>query len=199
MLISAQLNDTNFELSSDYQDFSLFFTEFALEFPDQNLEIFTTSNRKTHNGTVEITDYFNNDNFFRVKFRWSNDYIVTQWSYNIFKNQKYMFINLDREVKTSWVYANHQQCAMANPDFDNFYIVNYENEWFQTMDRGNAGAGSEEGAASYQHTAFAAQNTGKATRFPAFGWYQTEQDLSFGIILTSVSPNQRATSGSRDH
>lgn len=193
MLTSARVNGTQFELTSDYEDFSLFFTEFALQFPNQGLEFFSNSNRKNFNGTVEITDYYLDADFFRVKFRWSNQYIVTQWSYNIFKNQKFMFVNLDREIKTAHVYANHQQCAMANPDFDNFYIVNYENEWFQTMDRGNVGAGSAEGAANFQHTTFAAQNVGKATRFPAFGWYQSDFDLSFGIILTAVSPNQRAT------
>lgn len=193
MLTSGIIKDTDFELSSDYADFSLFFTEFALQYPNDNLEIFTTSNRKTHQGTVEITDYYLKDNFFRIQFTWTNQYIVTKWSYHFFKDRKYLVVNLDREVRTSWVYSNHQQCVMANPDFDNFYQVNYENEWFQVMDKGNVGPFAHERAANFQHTVFAAHDKGKATRFPAFGWYLTERDLTWGIVVTSVSPNQRAT------
>lgn len=193
MLTSARVHGVDFEISSDYTDYCLFFTEFAIQMSQSTKEIFTTSNRKTHGGTVDIVDYYLTDDFVRIKFRWENKYILTQWSYHIFRDRKYFYINLDREVKKSWVYANHQQCIMTNPDFDNFYLVNYENKWFQTMDKGNVGAGAHEGASRFQHTIFSSIDKGQGTRFPATGWYQTERDVTFGVIVSNVSDNQRAT------
>ena len=193
MLTSAKLSGIDFEISSDHSDYCLFFTEFAIQFEDSTGEIFTTSNRKTFGGIVNIIDLYETQTFARIKFQWENKYIITRWSYHFYKQRKYFYINVDREVRTSWVYANHQQCIMTNPDFDNIWMVNYANEWFQTMDHGNVGPFAQEREPNFQHAPFSAIDQGRGVRFPAYGWYQSDLDVTFGFIITSVSANQRAT------
>jgi hypothetical protein len=192
MLESARLKDSSFEIAADYPGFSLFFTEFGLQLPDSMYEIFTNSELKTFGGTVTATS-FEDENFARLEFVWDNPYIQTCWDYNFIPDQKYFIINLKRLVKTSAVYSNHQQCVMANSDFDNTFLVNYEGEWFQAMAKGNVGPGAMEGSASFQHSMYTAIDYGKSHRFPALGWYQSQYDVTFGIIVPWVSANQRMT------
>jgi len=192
MLESARLREIDFEIAADYPGFSLFFTEFALQLPDTTGEIFSNSALKTFGGTVTHTR-FQRDEYGRLTFVWENDYICTRWDYNFFRDKKYFVINLERAVKTTAVYANHQQCIMTNPDFDNSYLVNYEGEWFQVMAKGNVGPGAMERAASFQHSMYTAIDNGLGQRFPALGWYQSETDVTFGVIIPAVSANQRVS------
>ncbi len=192
MLESARLKNSSFQIASDYPGFSLFFTEFGLQLPDSIYEIFSNSELKTFGGTVN-SFCFEDDEYARLEFVWDNPYIQTGWDYNFFQDQKYFIVNLKRLVKTTAVYSNHQQCVMANSDFDNTFLVNYEGNWFQTMSKGNVGPGAMESSASFQHSMYTAIDCGKSSRFPALGWYQSRYDVTFGIIIPWVSANQRMT------
>lgn len=192
MLEDAQLRDSPFQIASDYPGFSLFFTEFGLQLPDTTGEIFSNSALKTFGGTVTYSQLETSD-FARLEFIWDNPYIRTTWNYNFFPDKKYFVVNLEREVKTTAVYANHQQCIMTNPDFDNSYLVNYEGDWFQVMARGNVGPGAMERSASFQHSMYTAIDNGAGIRFPALGWYQSQLDVTFGVIIPTVSANQRVS------
>jgi len=192
MLESTRLQNHNFEIATDYPGMSLFFTEFGLQPPDTEREIFSNSELKTFGGTVTYSIY-DSPKFARIEFIWDNSYIRTKWDYCFFWNEKYFEVNLEREIKTTAVYANHQQCFMANSDFDNSYLVNYEGDWFHVMDRGNVGPYAKDRSASFQHSMYTAIDRGLSTRFPALGWYQTDYDVTFGVVIPAVSSNQRAT------
>ncbi|MCI0511600.1 T9SS type A sorting domain-containing protein [candidate division KSB1 bacterium] len=192
MLESAQLLPHSFDIASDYPGYSLFFTEFALQLPDTTGELFDNSERRTLGGTVTVRQ-FESQNFARLEFVWDNPYITTTWDYNFFADKKYFCVNLERQVKKTAVYANHQQCLMTNSDFDNHYLVNYEGEWFQLMSKGNVAPGAMERSANFQHNMYTAIDRGHGQRFPALGWYQSQADVTFGVIFPTVSANQRAS------
>lgn len=192
MLKSARVLPGSFEIATDYPGYSLFFTEFALQPPHGMGEIFDNSEKKTFGGSVTVKGV-ETKNFARLEFVWDNPYITTTWDYNFLPNKKYFWVNLERRVKITAVYANHQQCVMTNPDFDNHYVVNYEGAWMQLMSRGDVAPGAMDRSSNFQQSMYTAIDQGYGHRFPAHGWYQTEADVTFGIIFPTVSANQRAT------
>lgn len=189
---SAYLAGADWSLESDYRNYDLFFSEFALQYHDQPYEIFANPSEMSLNGSITLVDKWIMDDFAHFKYVWENDYIVTSWSYDFYRDQDYFVLNLERTVIKSSVFSNHQQCIMLNPEFDNFYLVNYENDWFCMMHEYNWGPFAKDGDTVSEHTIFTAIDAGLGERYPAFGWYHTPTNTTVGVLVTAVSPNQRA-------
>ena len=189
---SAYLAGGDWSLESDYRDYDLFYSEFAVQYHDQPYEIFANPSEMTLNGSVSLVDTYITEDFAHIQYLWENDNIATSWSYDFYRDQDYFVLNLERTVLKSWVFSNHQQCIMLNPEFDNFYLVNYENDWFCMMHESNWGPYAKDGDTISEHTIFTAIDAGLGVRYPAFGWYHTPTNTTVGVLVTSVSPNQRA-------
>ena len=196
MISNAQINNTDFELVSDYSSgvVGSFYTLFFPEFSPENINT-TVSNYEFYipgsDGTSVTSELkCNNDSIAVLKFKCESSYLNTIWEYNFIYNECYFKIDIDKVVEKSNVYANSQQCVMFNSDFDDTYIVDYSGNLHCTMSNNIYTYPS---SATFQHTMFSAIDEGISELFPMMGWHDDEYDIIAGILSTYVSPNQRKT------
>ena len=190
MITSAKLKYINFELLSDYPNYSLFFPEFI---PEDTLT--TAYNYNMYfppRGVNKVINFvkINTDSMAIIKFDWSTNYIRTIWEYEFINGKPYFVVNVNREVNKSGVYSNAQQCVMFSPDFDDSYIVDYIGKLFCTMSNNQY---TYPTAATSQHSMFSSIDKGFSNIFPMIAWHDDEYNIIVGILCTCVSPNQRKT------
>lgn len=193
MIENAHLIGSTQEIVSDYPAFSLFFPEYALQYADGRKEVWRCPHKDYRVGTLITNIILNTDNLGIIDIKWETGEIDHFWQFKIFPNQPYFIASIERIVELEHVYSNFQQCVMFTGDVDDAYIVNYRGEWFPTMDNNNCAPGTKEKEAVFQHSMFTAINEGLGKRFPAIVWHDDESDVTMGIIVSHVSPNQRAT------
>ena len=187
MITSAKLKESNIELVSDYGDYSIFFPEFAVQHREGTTEKWYCP-ASYGNLTSELI--VNTDSIGILRCYWETGLIDTKWDYKFTKEKPFFVVTIERTVRKANIYANAQQCVMYTPDMDDSYIVNYEGKLYPTMQNGISSGPT---AWTSEHSMFSAMDEGLSTRYPAIVWHDRDGDITTGIIITYVSPNQRET------
>ncbi len=187
---SAKLIGSDVELKAELSAHSLFYPEFEYQYhPDSWGGGFSPY----YNGIVRISVPYNSDECAIMKVSYFTGFIDIFWDYKFLKGKPYFVVTTERVVKQSLLYNNAQQCAMFTTEMDDSYIVTYENNFVQTMDNGCPTSIYDRAPSTSQHSMFTAIDSGLGKRFPGIAWYDRDHDITVGVIVTDVSPNQRKT------
>ncbi len=191
---SAKLLGSDVELKAELSIHSFFFPEFEFQYDASSWAGVFNPYR---NGFVKISVPYNSDVCAIMKVSYLTGFIDIFWEFKFLKDNPYFIATTERLVKQSLVYNNAQQCAMFTVEMDDSYIVTYENEFVQNMDNGLKipvyPEIPSESSVTAQHSMFTAIDHGLGARFPALAWHDRDHELTVGVLVTDVSPNQRKT------
>jgi len=188
---SVKLHGSDLELKAEYDYHNLFYPEFQyLYAPDLTGQSF---NQYSYDADVSISVSCNTDKYAVMNVDMITGYLDIFWDMKFIKNTPYIIVTTLRKTERSFVYTNAQQCAMFTMEMDDSYIITYNNEILQTMDDGTRILMEGESSVTVQHSMFTAIDQGLGSRFPAIVWYERDNDITAGIIVTDVSSNQRKT------
>jgi len=186
-ITSAKLNGSPVELSCQYPKYSLFFPEFETPSPTGTHIPGDTKWVETY-GTVSIETAWDDPELAVIRAAWETGLIDIFWEYRFIHGANYFVVYTWREVRESRVYTNAQQCVMVE-DMDDSYIVNYEGDFVcNTRD----GIGLYPGLMA-EFSMFTAIDNGRGRRYPGFAWHRDSGDVTVGVLVTHVTPNQRET------
>ena len=198
MVESLHLVGSEFEIVSDFANYSIFFPEFSYQHPDGVGMDYYEPEKDKANVTVSFKKY---DNLIVVEANWKNGKINATWQYFFEPNKPYFRAQITRNVVLTGVYSNFQQCTMYNPDMDNSFIINYQGQFQITMGHytGNKRYVFPVKFKKYyspftaQHSLWTVFDYGHPEYFPLIAWRDNESNIHAGVIATWVSPNQRET------
>jgi len=186
MMTEIRLAGSGIDLASHYQDYSLVYPEFAIQYRDGSRE---SQKTPAYYGEVTTEILVEGEEAAIVRVIWDTPFIDTRWEYRFLRDVPYFILYVEREVERSGVYANAQQCAMFTDEMDDGYIVDYQGELLNTL----ADRVALYPAGYIQHSMFTAIDNGYSTRYPAIIWHDDDSDIVMGVLVTYVTPNQRET------
>ena len=189
MIERAHLTGSTFELVSQSGGFTLFYPEFAVADARGAYEAVWTR-APGYPGTTELTVTIPLDDpdLAVVHVVWTTKWMKVRWTYRFLRGAPYFVVDTEREILRTAVYVNAQQCVMFTNDMDDSYIVGYDGTMIQTLKNRN---GTFPWSTSIQHSMFSAIDEGLGIRYPAMVWYDQENDITGGVLVVWVSPNQR--------
>ena len=189
MIERAHLVGSDFELVSQSGAYTLFYPEFMVADASGFYKVVWTR-APGYPGTRKLTVTIRVDDpdLAVVHVDWTADCMKVRWTYRFLRGAPYFVVDTEREILRTAVYVNAQQCVMFTNDMDDSYIVGYDGEIIQTLkDR----IGAFWWSTCMQHSMFSAIDEGLGIRYPAMMWYDQENDITGGVLVTWVSPNQR--------
>ena len=189
MIERAHLAGSEFELVSQSGGFTLFYPEFAVADAAGSYEaVWTRAPGYPGTTGLTVTIPLDDPDLAVVHVDWTTKWMKVRWTYRFLREIPYFVVDTEREILRTAVYTNAQQCVMFTNDMDDSYIVGYEGEMIQTLRNRN---GAFPWSTSIQHSMFSAIDEGLGIRYPAMVWYDRENDIAGGVLVTWVSPNQR--------
>ncbi len=186
-IISAKVNDKAVEISCQNYPYTLFFPEF--ETPDSTRTYLGGDCKWVgYYGTTSVEVAWDDGDLAVIGTTWETGLIDVFWVYRFIYGTNYFVVYTWREVKRTGIYTNAQQCVMVNK-MDDSYIVNYEGDLVCNM-RNKI---MIEPGLMAEYSMFTAIDNGRGRRYPGFAWHEDSEDVTAGVFVTNVTPNQRET------
>jgi len=194
---SLKLHGSDFEIVSQYINYSIFFPEYRFEHDGSSNPFFDCPDRKSTKYQTRII--YQDDSSVLIKVPWKTECISSEWYYLFEDGKPWFSSSITRTVDTEGVYSNFQQCVMYNPDVDNSYIINYDGQIELTMgnyDGVYPWVSPQKDGVNYnvnvaQHSMWTHIDYGDGKFFPTMAWTDDESGICMGAITTYTSPNQR--------
>ncbi|MFH1007511.1 MAG: FlgD immunoglobulin-like domain containing protein [Candidatus Latescibacterota bacterium] len=189
MIERAHLVGSAFELVCQSGGFTLFYPEF--EIADARGAYNTGWTRAPgYVGTtgLDVTIQADDPDLAIVHVDWTTDWMVVRWTYRFYRGAPHFVVDTEREILQTAVYVNAQQCVMFTNDMDDSYLVGYGGGMVRTVRNRKV---VFLWSTCMQHSMFSAIDEGLGTRYPAMVWYDRGTNITGGVLVTWVSPNQR--------
>lgn len=198
MIESLKLTGSEFEIVSDYPDYSVFFPEYVAEHSDGLSGTFIHPPR--HPEFLSFENPKNTPTLAILKVAYNTGEINSYWTYVFRRDTPTFRASVKRVVVKSGVYSNAQQCVMYSVEMDQSGLIDYAGRFQITM--GNY-AGNfpfvtwpREGVPDASpntspHSLWTNFDYGSPKYFPMFMWRNSAADITAGVMTTWTSPNQR--------
>lgn len=200
MIESLKLPGSDFEIVSDYPDYSMFFPEFIAEHDDGMAGTFV--HPSSHPEYLSFDVEINTPTLGIIKVSYVTRQINSYWTYIFERDLPNFRTSIKRVVEKSGVYSNAQQCVMYSADMDQSGLINYDGQFLMTMGTYSGDYPSvrwvredvpDASPNTSPHSLWTSFDFGDPTFFPMFMWRKSSDDIIVGVITTWTSENQRAS------
>jgi len=200
MVESLKLPGSDFEIVSDYPDYSMFFPEFINEHDDGLAGSFIHPPKYPEDLSFDVE--MNTPTLGILKVSYVTRQINSYWTYIFERDQPTFRTSIKRVVEKSGVYSNAQQCVMYSADMDQSGLITYGGKFLMTMGSYSGDYPSvrwvpenvpDASPNTSPHSLWTNFDFGEPTFFPMFMWRKSSDDITVGVITTWTSENQRAS------